>query len=200
MHCYKFCAFCTQGWLKPYIYRYIRYTHGMFSREITIHTVIYGADIRFWPTLHSFTYCVGSVQPFACAMYSSSGSSYAYPLMIMVLFSFLYALLTKALAHPAHIRIYKSILIWVCICISTHTVGYYTQWNIYTHTGIYKQSGIYEHSGIYIHTIEYYTQWNITHTVEYCDVYRQTDIKRTDMKHCNHIVRRSHNTTLANSV
>ena len=26
---------------------YIRY----FSRDITIHTVIYGADIRFWPTL-----------------------------------------------------------------------------------------------------------------------------------------------------
>ena len=25
--------------------------HGIFSREITIHTVIYGADIRFWPTL-----------------------------------------------------------------------------------------------------------------------------------------------------
>jgi len=25
--------------------------YGIFGREITIHTVIYGADIRFWPTL-----------------------------------------------------------------------------------------------------------------------------------------------------
>ena len=26
-------------------------TYGIFSREITVHTVIYGADIRLWPTL-----------------------------------------------------------------------------------------------------------------------------------------------------
>ena len=25
--------------------------HTVFSKEITIYTVIYGADIRFWPTL-----------------------------------------------------------------------------------------------------------------------------------------------------
>ena len=32
---------------------YIQYvTYCIFSREITIHTVIYGADIQFWPTLH----------------------------------------------------------------------------------------------------------------------------------------------------
>jgi len=34
-----------------WVYTYIRCTYGIFSREITIHTVIYGADIRFWPTL-----------------------------------------------------------------------------------------------------------------------------------------------------
>ena len=33
------------------MYRYIRCTSGNSSREITIHTVIYGADIRFWSTL-----------------------------------------------------------------------------------------------------------------------------------------------------
>ena len=38
---------------EPYIYRYIRCTYGLFSKEITIHTVIYGADIRLWPTLHN---------------------------------------------------------------------------------------------------------------------------------------------------
>ena len=32
----------------------IQCTYGIFSKEITIHTVIYGADIRFWPTLHVF--------------------------------------------------------------------------------------------------------------------------------------------------
>ena len=34
--------------MKPYIFRYIR---GILSREFTIHTVIYGADIGFWPAL-----------------------------------------------------------------------------------------------------------------------------------------------------
>jgi len=33
------------------MYRYIRCTYSIFSREITIHTDIYGAHIRFWPTL-----------------------------------------------------------------------------------------------------------------------------------------------------
>ena len=39
------------GWPEPYIVRYIRCTYGIFGREITMHTVIYGADIRLWPTL-----------------------------------------------------------------------------------------------------------------------------------------------------
>ena len=46
-----------QGWPQPYIYRYTRCTHGIFSREITIHTVMYGADIRFWPTLQICSSC-----------------------------------------------------------------------------------------------------------------------------------------------
>ena len=41
----------SEGWPEPYIYRYIQCTYGIFGREITIYTVIYGADIRFWPTL-----------------------------------------------------------------------------------------------------------------------------------------------------
>jgi hypothetical protein len=40
------------GWPEPYIYRYIRCTYGIVSRETTIHTVKYGAGIRFWPTLN----------------------------------------------------------------------------------------------------------------------------------------------------
>jgi hypothetical protein len=31
---------------------YIRCTYGIFGREITIHTAIYGVYIRFWPTLN----------------------------------------------------------------------------------------------------------------------------------------------------
>ena len=30
---------------------YIRCLYGVFGREITIHTVIYGVYIQFWPTL-----------------------------------------------------------------------------------------------------------------------------------------------------
>jgi len=30
---------------------YIRFTYGIFGREITKYTVIYGVHIRFWPTL-----------------------------------------------------------------------------------------------------------------------------------------------------
>jgi len=32
-------------------YRYIRCIYGIFGREITIHTVIYGVFLRLWPTL-----------------------------------------------------------------------------------------------------------------------------------------------------
>ena len=40
-----------QGQPEPYILWYIRCTYGISSREVAIHTVKYGADIRFWPTL-----------------------------------------------------------------------------------------------------------------------------------------------------
>jgi hypothetical protein len=33
---------------------YIRCVYGIFGREITIYTVIYGVYIRFWPTLHIY--------------------------------------------------------------------------------------------------------------------------------------------------
>jgi len=33
------------------MYTYIRCTYGNFSRDNTIHTDIYGVNIRFWPTL-----------------------------------------------------------------------------------------------------------------------------------------------------
>ena len=33
------------GWPEPYLY-------GVFGREITKYTVIYGVNLRFWPTLY----------------------------------------------------------------------------------------------------------------------------------------------------
>jgi hypothetical protein len=42
---------CVLSWPKPYIHTYIRCIYGIFGRGITIHTVIYGAHMRFWPTL-----------------------------------------------------------------------------------------------------------------------------------------------------
>jgi hypothetical protein len=32
---------------------YIRFMYGVFSREITIHTVINGEHTQFWPTLQT---------------------------------------------------------------------------------------------------------------------------------------------------
>ena len=54
------------GWPKPYIHTYIRCIYGTFGRELTIHTVIYGVHIRFWPTLvlyaqHSVLYAQNDV-------------------------------------------------------------------------------------------------------------------------------------------
>ena len=40
------------------MYTYIRCTYGNFSREITIHTVIYGVYIRFRPTLYRRDACI----------------------------------------------------------------------------------------------------------------------------------------------
>jgi len=37
-------------WFWP-ILKNIRCIYGIFGREITIHTVVYGVYIRFWPTL-----------------------------------------------------------------------------------------------------------------------------------------------------
>ena len=39
------------GWPKSYIHTYIRCIYGILSRETTILTAIYGANIRCWPTL-----------------------------------------------------------------------------------------------------------------------------------------------------
>jgi hypothetical protein len=40
-----------QGWPKLYINTLIRRANGIFSREITIHTVIYAACTQSWPAL-----------------------------------------------------------------------------------------------------------------------------------------------------
>ena len=46
-----FCVWIFIGWARTINYTYIRYTYGIFSREITIHTVMHGVYIQFWPTL-----------------------------------------------------------------------------------------------------------------------------------------------------
>jgi hypothetical protein len=38
------------GWART-TYTCIRCTYGIFSKEITVHTVLYGVYIRLWPTL-----------------------------------------------------------------------------------------------------------------------------------------------------
>jgi hypothetical protein len=39
---------------------FIRCMYGLFGREITKYTVIYGVHIRFWPTLCMCDFCGGS--------------------------------------------------------------------------------------------------------------------------------------------
>jgi hypothetical protein len=49
----------TQGWPEPYMQgwpeTYIYGIYGIFGREFTNYTVIYGLYIRFWPTLRICT-------------------------------------------------------------------------------------------------------------------------------------------------
>jgi hypothetical protein len=42
---------------------YIRCVYGVFGREITKNTAIYGVYIRFWPTLVIYDEYIGSGQP-----------------------------------------------------------------------------------------------------------------------------------------
>jgi len=45
------CMRCGYVGLARIIYIYIRFIYGIFGREITKYTAIYGVHIRFWPTL-----------------------------------------------------------------------------------------------------------------------------------------------------
>ena len=52
--CVSLCVTCEVGCLAPYIYGYIQCTYGIFSKEITIQTVVYVALIIYihssgWP-------------------------------------------------------------------------------------------------------------------------------------------------------
>jgi hypothetical protein len=49
------------AWPEPYIHMYIQCVYGISSREITIHTVIYGVLVQFWP---SQTSCLVAVNEF----------------------------------------------------------------------------------------------------------------------------------------
>ena len=55
---------------------YIRCIHGIFGREITRYTVIYGVYIRFWPTLHMY-HSARSVQS-TVYLVSRVGQSYMH--------------------------------------------------------------------------------------------------------------------------
>ena len=49
---HMFAAHCVQGWPKPYTHTFsMRCIYGVFSKESTMHTVIYGVHVLFWPTL-----------------------------------------------------------------------------------------------------------------------------------------------------
>jgi len=84
-------------------HRYIRCIYGVFGREITIHTVIYGVYIQFWPTLHIYMY--GSRPPDSCALQGFGGACNDKKR-------------PNGLAHPTHVpcRVWGT-------CISSAEVG-----------------------------------------------------------------------------
>ena len=55
------CMRCGYVGLARIIYIYIRFIYGIFGREITKYTVIYGEYIRFWART--------SGQPYVCSPY-----------------------------------------------------------------------------------------------------------------------------------
>ena len=55
-----------------HLYVYTVYTRYCLSREITIHTAIYGADIRFWPTLFTNHLMSGACRQAAAALLPST--------------------------------------------------------------------------------------------------------------------------------
>jgi hypothetical protein len=57
-----------------YSYRYIRCTFGYFSRDIAIHKVMYGANIRFWPI--QYLWSDNRIQPCSCTI-ERKGETYA---------------------------------------------------------------------------------------------------------------------------
>jgi hypothetical protein len=57
------CPTLVFGWLRPYMYTYVRCTYGILSREPSFYTVIYNVRIQFWPTLHFFVVIFRNVLP-----------------------------------------------------------------------------------------------------------------------------------------
>jgi hypothetical protein len=55
------CMRCGYVGLARIIYIYIRFIYGIFGREITKYTAIYGVHIRFWPTLCICCWGVNSI-------------------------------------------------------------------------------------------------------------------------------------------
>ena len=46
---------CQHVFVGSLVQSCIQCTYGIFSREITVHSVKYGVYIQFWPTLHKLT-------------------------------------------------------------------------------------------------------------------------------------------------
>jgi len=46
------CSALAEEYLGLAVTIYIRCIYDIYSKEITMHMVIYGADIRFWPTIN----------------------------------------------------------------------------------------------------------------------------------------------------
>jgi hypothetical protein len=72
---------------------HVRCINGILGREITKYTVIYGAFVRFWPTLHTLHHCLCRYTVLANHTHSPSlpvpiyGSGQSYTLSILPMYA-----------------------------------------------------------------------------------------------------------------
>ena len=106
-----------------YIYTvYIRCIYGNFGREITKYTVIYGAFIRFWPTLPiwcSTLHAVGVIYYFALLLHVTHKSSHTWCSMPPYPFTSFWADVGRAAGPTCRCACVVCVCVCVC-CVCVH--------------------------------------------------------------------------------
>jgi len=127
---------------------YIRCTYGIFGREITIHTAIYGVYIRFWPTLNIILRLAAPKQMYNNTnVHPTYGNAQRY----------IYTQHTTVYIHTTHDGIYIQNRIY------TNIQQHKRSSNVQQHTTVYIHNGVYTHNTQrYIYTTVHIQTYNNT--------------------------------------